>query len=192
MDVTITNRSEPLFCIRPIPRLWNQEATPLIKDLISEAAFFLKDPLKINDFRNDLYKTTIQLRGYLLNADDAVYEKKVLPLTFTKSLIEQPGRLVLVIGLILSVILVLISSFSKKKTGSVLRVMGLDSRKTFRFMVSEVTLLVLCAICFVDGSNHSFHTPVADEPSYDNRCRIASNRLIGAGCNRENIMVEAC
>lgn len=162
MDVTMTYMIRANCLYTPYTTAMESRGNASYKDLISEAAFFLKDPLKINDFRNDLYKTTIQLRGYLLNADDAVYEKKVLPLTFTKSLIEQPGRLVLVIGLILSVILVLISSFSKKKTGSVLRVMGLDSRKTFRFMVSEVTLLVLCAFVLSMVLSFLFIQPVAD------------------------------
>lgn len=115
------------------------------KDLITETAFFVEDPLKITDFRNELYRTTIQLKGYLLNADDAIYEKKALPLTFTRSLIEQPGKVILILGLILSLFYILVHSFRKKNVGSTLRVMGLSNRKTFWFMISGFTLIVLCS-----------------------------------------------
>ncbi|HBN84976.1 MAG TPA: hypothetical protein DDZ89_14165, partial [Clostridiales bacterium] len=132
------------------------------KDLITETAFFVKDPLEITNFRNRLYRTTIQLGGYLLNADDAIYEKKSLPLSFTKSLIEQPGRVVLVGGLIVSLLYILVISFGKKKTGTALRVMGLNNKKTFRFLVSGFTLIVLFSFVLSIVLSLLFTQPLAD------------------------------
>jgi hypothetical protein len=84
------------------------------KDLITETAFFLKDPLKIEEFKNKLYRTTMQFKGYLLNADDSIYEKKVLPLIFTRLMIQQPAIIISIIGFALSVIFILFASFGRQ------------------------------------------------------------------------------
>lgn len=144
------------------------------KDLITETAFFVKDPLKIEEFKSNLYRTTIQLKGYILNADDAVYEKKVLPLVYVKSIAEQPGKIALIGGISLSLILIIITALRKKSSATGLRVMGLNTNKTYRFIVSDLSVIILFSFILSLVISLLFIQPLADRAISSTRYAVDS------------------
>jgi ABC-type antimicrobial peptide transport system permease subunit len=132
------------------------------KDLITETAFFLKDPLKIEEFKNKLYRTTMQFKGYLLNADDSIYEKKVLPLIFTRLMIQQPAIIISIIGFALSVVFILFASFGRKKTAAALKVMGYREKRIFEMLFTDIALIVVFSFVLSLILSFIFIQPVAE------------------------------
>ncbi len=116
------------------------------KDMITEMAFFVKDPLKIDDFRTTVYRNNLQLNGYLLNADDAIYQKRILPLIYTKQLAMQPANVVLFIGGFLSVILIVFTAYRKKYDVLKLKAMGLKSTVIFKNILTELSSMIIISL----------------------------------------------